>query len=112
MLATAGSTECSIKTEPEAGGSTDNKKEEQTRIKTSRLTWYDDEENWTKPFTLRTDESFDASTMTSGRYSSTNNKSTAIVGVNQWMDGIMKGMICGGEGDVESYDVGSEQQEI
>ena len=109
-LATAGSVECSIQTEPEAGG--ESNKEEQTRIKTSRLTWYDDEENWTKPFTLRTDESFDASTMTSGRYSSTNNKSTAIVGVNQWMDGIMKGMICGGEEDVESYDVGSEQQEI
>lgn len=110
-LATAGSTECSIQTEPEAGGES-NKIEEQTRIKTSRLTWYDDEENWTKPFTLRTDESFDASTMTSGRYGSTNNKSTTIVGVNQWMDGIMKGMICGGEEDVESYDVGSDQQEI
>ena len=50
--------------------------------------------------------------MTSGRYRSTNNKSTAIVGVNQWMDGIMKGMICGGEGDVERYAVGSDQQEI
>jgi len=111
-LATAGSMECSIQTEAEAGG--ESKKEEQARIKTSRLTWYDDEVNWTKPFTLRTDESFDESTMTSGRYSSTNNNrsSTAIVGVNQWMDGIMKGMICGGEEDVESYDVGSDQQEI
>jgi hypothetical protein len=31
-------------------------------VKYTKLTWYDDEVNWTKPFTLRTDESFDVST--------------------------------------------------
>ena len=34
-----------------------------------KITWYDDEANWNKPLTLRTDESFDTSTVSSSRVS-------------------------------------------
>jgi hypothetical protein len=32
-------------------------------FKNTKISWYDDEVNWTKPFTLRTDESFDISSI-------------------------------------------------
>ena len=82
-------------------------------IRTERrtiLTWYDDEENWSKPFTLRTDESFDGSTVTSEggvhriiRYS----------GVDQFFGGFIKEIgkytNCGGDA---SFDPIDEEQEI
>ena len=83
----------------------------QSLIKTSKnkkITWYDDEVNWSKPFVLRTDESFDATTISSA-------VSSRLKGITQYnaMDqfiGVFMNGICQFRGDVD-FDI-SEQEEI
>jgi len=80
-------------------------------IKTSRnrkLTWYDDEVNWSKPFTLRTDESFDASTISSAVYSRLKGITQYNV-MDQFIGSFVNG-ICQFRGNVD-FDI-LEQEEI
>lgn len=99
----------SIKTEPVSVGASKSIETEQRK----RLTWYDDEENWNKPFTLRTDESFDISTVTTDLGGGKGGSGVVRYNVvDQFLgDFIRKFGACGGEEDVASFDA-AEQQEI
>ncbi|KAL7544435.1 hypothetical protein ACHAWF_007814 [Thalassiosira exigua] len=92
---------------PPPGGWTEKKK----------LTWYDDEANWDKPFTLRTDESFDGSTVTSEQGGFVGDVAKGAGNVERiirhnlssnFLGDIMKGILptCGG------LDVADGEQEI
>jgi len=97
---------CSVKTEP-------------AKQPSNKLTWYDDEVNWDRPFTLRTDESFDASTVTTldtkGVGGMQRMRIVQYNDVNQLLGDFIKGInkytACGGGDDVASYDA-SGQDEI
>lgn len=108
----------SIKTEMDVpvDDDTDSLPSIQTQQKKNNITWYDDEANWNKPFILRTDESFDASTVTSSRMSSTPNgariKQNNVV--DQLLGDFIKGIgkyACFDEENAASFDV-ADQQEI
>ncbi len=81
------------------------------------ITWYDDETNWNKPFTLRTDESFDTSTASVSRMSTRSGNSRNIKQYNvvdQLLGDFIKGIgkyTCFDDEIATSFDV-AEQQEI
>ncbi|KAL9190300.1 hypothetical protein ACHAXT_007511 [Thalassiosira profunda] len=88
--------------------------------KGGRLTWYDDEENWSKPFLLRTDESWDLTSMTAseypdhvhdilGRVSSLADGRAADF-IKLGIKGIVRVAACGGEEDVVGFDQSGEQE--
>jgi len=108
----------SIKTEMNVpvDDDTDSLPSIQTQQKKVNITWYDDEANWNKPFTLRSDESFDISTVTSSRMSSTPNGSRIkkYNVVDQLLGDFIKGIgkyACFDEENAASFDA-AEQQEI
>jgi hypothetical protein len=76
-----------------------------------RLSWYDDEENWNKPFTLRTDATFDASTIMSTSSSLRSRQSTISEYnvMDQFIGDFINGL-CASRGDVD-FDI-DEQEEI
>ena len=82
-----------------------------------KITWYDDETNWNKPFTLRTDESFDTSTISVSRMSTRSGNSRSIKQHNvmdQLLGDFIKGIgkyTCFDDEIASSFDV-AEQQEI
>ena len=119
-LVESGSKECSIHTER---GSLSSKSNSIQRNATAdkkqkvKLSWYDDEANWNKPFTLRTDESFESSTLTSGNSKTTSGmRLSGPLAMNQFFGEFIKGIGgfaggCGGEmEDVASFDVGDQQE--
>lgn len=77
-------------------------------IRNRKLTWYDDMVNWSKPFTLRTDESFDVSTVSSA-ISSRLKDITQYNAMDQFIGNFING-ICQLNGNFD-FDV-SEQEEI
>jgi hypothetical protein len=77
-----------------------------------RLSWYDDEENWNKPFTLRTDATFDASTTIMSTSSSLRSRQSTMSKYNvmdQFIGDFINGL-CASRGDVD-FDI-DEQEEI
>lgn len=69
-----------------------------------RLSWYDDEQNWNKPFALRTDATFDASTIMSSTMSEYNV-------MDQFIGDFINGL-CASRGGVDfDFDI-DEQEEI
>ena len=111
----SGSNELSIRTER---GSLSSKSNSIQRNATTdkkqkvKLSWYDDEANWNKPFTLRTDETFESSTLTSGNSITTSGmRLSGPLAMNQFFGDFIKGIGCGGEvEDVASFDVGDQQE--
>jgi len=77
-------------------------------IRNRKLTWYDDMVNWSKPFTLRTDESFDVSTVSSAIFSRLKDI-TQYNAMDQFIGNFING-ICQLNGNFD-FDV-SEQEEI
>jgi len=88
-----------------------------------KLTWYNDEENWNKPFMLRTDESFDGSTMSDRDHLGMGGIKGVLPNVERIVrskvvdqffgtiiNGIGKYANCGGEDDVASFDPAGEQE--
>ncbi|KAL3823952.1 hypothetical protein ACHAXA_007923 [Cyclostephanos tholiformis] len=76
-------------------------------VKKSKLTWYDDKVNRTKPFSLRTDESFDVSTISKAL--SISKGITRYNVMDQFIGDFING-ICHARGNVD-FDI-SEQEEI
>lgn len=73
LPAPTGSCSCLI-TEDGGGG-----KKNTSKIK-RKLSWYDDEGNWHKPFTLKSDESFDEYTIESSYYTTTPSGGAGMAG--------------------------------
>ena len=70
-----------------------------------RLSWYDDEKNWNKPFTLRTDATFDASSSLRSMPSTMSDYNVMDQFIGDFINGL-----CASRGDVD-FDI-DEQEEI
>lgn len=70
-----------------------------------RLSWYDDEKNWNKPFTLRTDATFDASSSLRSMPSTMSEYNVMDQFIGDFINGL-----CASRGDVD-FDI-DEQEEI
>lgn len=98
-----GSDDSSIKT------NRNNTANDAARSRQHRLSWYDDEENWNKPFTLRTDATFDASMSTSSSLRSKPSTMSEYNVMDQFIGDFINGL-CASRGDVD-FDI-DEQEEI
>lgn len=94
------------KAEVSAGGCIMSDEASQQRVK---LSWYDEEVNRNKPFTLRTDEIFDASSIMSTTSSQRTKGLTEYNVMDQFLGDFINGL-CSSRGDVD-FDL-AEQEEI